>query len=243
MPVSAPLPAACLALLVLLASACTPTPSAFDGTLPPLSGISLDAPAEAWARVPTVPLVAGDTLLQGRSGFAGPDDLHLAAQMAWDPATLHFRFVWTDDTWDVVRIPADSIRWYGPGTMRADRMYLYDNLALRLRLGDYYYGLWLTADSTNTFVLQSGEATEMPFRRDAPTYPVSPGVVARETGPQQVDLRVSIPWDALRRTAAPGDSLNVQFILTDSDAPGQPLPEKHPHIAYLVWQQDVVLGE
>ena len=215
-----------------------------DSTIPPfvprLTDVSVDGDLAEWQGIPLTPLVPGDPSLDGAGDF-GDGDLVVEARIGWTPSGLFFAFRWEDDIRDVHFLPRDSSRWLDDEGRARDRMYAYDNISVAARLPHLSYGVWMTARPGAT-ALQHAVRREAPPGEPSPVFGVMPAVAAGEADDGTWFVELGIPWSELNTNPTVLDSLDIQFIITDSDWPGLSLREKATRVKYVARRGWVKLG-
>ena len=206
-----------------------------DSTIPPfvprVMDVSVDGDLSEWQGIALIPLHAGDPTLEGAGDFGG-DDLAVEAQVGWSPNGLFFAFKWEDDIRDVHFLPRDSLRWLDEEGRVRDRMYSYDNISVAVRLPQVSYGVWMTGRA-GTAALQHAVRREVTPGAPSPVFDVMPAVAAGETDDGSWRIELGISWTELATSPTALDSLDIQFIITDSDWPGLSLPEKAARVKYV----------
>jgi hypothetical protein len=206
-----------------------------DSTIPPfvprVTDVAVDGNLVEWQGVARIPLHPGDPTLDGAGDF-GRDDLAVEAQLGWSSQGLFFAFRWEDDVRDVHVLPRDSSRWLDDEGRARDRMYAYDNISVAVRLPQVSYGVWMTARSGAT-ALQHAVRREVTPGQPSPAFDVMPAVAAGEADDGSWFVELGIPWSQLNTSPTAVDSLDIQFIIPDSDWPGLSLREKAPRVKYV----------
>lgn len=206
-----------------------------DSTIPPflprITQVSVNGDLAEWQDIARVVLLPGDPSLDGAGDFSD-DDLSLEAQVGWSPIGLFFALRWEDDVWDVHFLPRDSARWLDDEGRARDRMYSYDNVSIAVRRSGLSYGAWMTA-RPGAAALQHAVRREVTPGAPSEVFDVMPAVAAGEAEDGSWRLELGIPWSELNTNPAAVDSLDIQFIITDSDWPARSLQEKASRVKYL----------
>ena len=119
-----------------------------------------------------------------------------------------------------------------------DRRYFYDNLAVRLRVGETLYSLWISP-STEPNAYQHGFRRSVSARRGDPLEEVVPDVRSHLREDGAVFVEMGIPWTELQTVPDSAPLINVHLIAPDSDWPGRGMAAKRPLAKYLTWQGDL----
>ena len=218
-----------IVFLSLFFITCPGQPQEF-GTIPQTSSIWIDGNHTEWGNVPTLFLSSSDSTITEGKGTFEKSSLELDIQVAWNEEDLYVAAFWEDDVLDVIDIPLDSVLWTGhPDGLRRDKMYYYDNLAIRLRVPNYF-GYWLTPGNMEKGGLQHAEL-------------INPSSAIKQIDEHTFFIESKVSWRELGIRPSVGDTVNLQIIAPDSDTPSSSLLEKNPSTKYLLWQEDVVLGK
>lgn len=218
-----------LVIILFVVFACGKPQKQF-GYFPHSNSIVIDGQSEDWVNISSLNLSSADSTITEGKGTWTDDDLDLTVQTAWDEEYLYVAATWKDNVFDVKNTPLDSVIWNGhPDGLRRDRMYYYDNLAIRLRLPNYI-GFWLTPGNLENNGYQHGEL-------------INPVTAINQVDESTFFIEAKILWKEMVYTPIVGDSISFQVIASDSDHPSYSLLEKNDATKYILWTQDAIIDD
>ncbi len=162
----------------------------------------------------------------GRFAFEGSADHEVKLDICWTEDALRIPISWQDNIWDTGVVPFDSVRWQHPsGRYRGDRMYYYDNLALRFFFPNRYYEAWISPEETPRLQWEN-------YTRDGERQRRQVQAIMLTTGEATGELTAEIATKNFAVSLESGLEFDLAVVAPDIDMPDSTLVAKYSAIRY-----------
>lgn len=171
-----------------------------------------------------------------------PESLRIQISGVWWDSMFVLGLDWVDDALVAEWVPEEMRRWEHPAGGARDRYYYYDNVEIRLRLPDRYYGGWLTPDpeaetAVQQVVMRPEGGESIP--QTPHTHVVVPSTPLDDPAWEAADrvfLEVGIPWAVLGIDPEEGVELDLEIVAPDMDSNAEALTEREGSVKWLSWR-------
>ena len=195
--------------------------------------IEVDGYPKEWHQTSSLIFSSNDTpesQVIKRASIDQINDLHVVIKLAWNEKGLAAFIDWRDNVIDTEFIPKERSIWYDANNRGRDRLYFFDDFAIRILRGDsYYYGAWLTTSESQP--LQWHSLRNGP--RGTPSIEVpAPLIKSRQVDTNHYFIEAFWTWETLNWRPKNSDKFDIIFIVGDGDNPQMTIPEKANRVKY-----------